>query len=98
MILSRASFRCIASSVPEKPKKANPIVDARKAFEKKRLVSVKENFNKLVMIASSDVKELGDFIKELDEIHRKELFPADRSSKGDADENIFLDQEVDSQK
>ena len=82
-------------------KKENPVQKARKAFEKNRGDSLKENVNKLIAIANKDIKEYGDFIKELDEIHKKELKkdkkPANASaaesieSIDDSSDNIFLD-------
>lgn len=67
---TRASFVKVRCS---SEKKDSAVTVARKAFEKKRAKSVKENFNKLLVVANSDVKEIGDFLKELDEIHKKEM-------------------------
>ena len=95
MLLSRRPFRCFASRDSELPKPPSPIQESRKAFEKRRLVSLKENFSKLVMIATADAKELTDFAKELDELHKKEFavifdkVPAAQSNT----ENIFLEEE-----
>jgi hypothetical protein len=93
MLLSRRSIICVASS--KKPD--NPVVAARKAFEKRRMTSVKENFNKLVVIATADAKEVTDFLKELDEIHKKALMPKSElmatssNSSGEGEEdNTFL--------
>ncbi len=61
--------RCHASA----EKKENPITVARKAFEKKRAVNAKENLNKVIRVADADLKEYGNFFKELEEIHRKEF-------------------------
>ena len=76
-------------------KKENPVQKARKIFEKKRGDSLKENVNKLVAIANKDIKEYGDFIKELDEIHKKELKkdkkPTNTDSMDESGENIFLE-------
>jgi hypothetical protein len=72
MFLRRAAFKIRCSSSSEK-KPPNPVQKARKTFEKKRGDSLKENVNKLILIANKDIKEYGDFIKELDEIHKKEL-------------------------
>jgi len=87
-------------------KKTNPISVSRKNFEKTRSESLKENFNKLMVIASSDLKEYSDFFKELDEIHKKELgqladnlkeqFSKSNSSsavKVIDDENIFVERD-----
>lgn len=70
--------RCCASSSSSSSKKVgenpvNPVTVSRKRFEAKRGVSLKENLNKLLVIANADIKEYGDFIKELDEIHKKEV-------------------------
>lgn len=89
-MLSRRAMTCVASTDGDKLTRRNRIADARKAFEKRRLVSVKENFNKLVMIATSDVKELTDFLKEIDEAHKQELMPKSGPSP-DSGENIFRD-------
>lgn len=92
MLLSRRSLVCVASSAK---KTESPILRARKAFETKRMVSLKENLNKIVAIATADVKELTDFVKELDELHKKELMPskyskAEDTSEDQTDENIFV--------
>ncbi len=90
MILSRR-MTCVASAA-KKPE--SPIQLARKAFEKKRITSLKENINKLVMIATADTKEVVEFIKELDELHKKELMPnAVKETDVQQEENIFLKQE-----
>ena len=94
MILSRR-MTCVAS-VSKKPD--SPIQLARKAYEKKRMVSLKENINKLITIATADTKEVVEFIKELDELHKKELMPnavkeTTVSEEQQDEENIFLKQE-----
>lgn len=94
MLLSRRSLVCVASA----KKAESPIVRARKAFESKRMVSLKENLNKIVAIATADVKELTDFVKELDDLHKKELMPnkyktSETSAveeEDQSDENIFV--------
>lgn len=97
MILSRRALSCVACANGKKVD--TPIVNARKAFEAKRMSSLKENFNKMVAIANADAKELVDFVKELDELHKKELMPSSTSTSGkvdpeaDSDENIFLNQD-----
>jgi hypothetical protein len=66
----------------------NNIVAARKLFEKKRLVSLKDNFNKLILIATADTKEITDFVKELDELHKKELnYNKKKDENDDADDD-----------
>ena len=92
MLLSRRSVVCVASA----KKTESPIVRARKAFETKRMASLKENLNKIVAIATADVKELTDFVKELDDLHRKELMPGKSKTEESVvdedqnDENIFV--------
>jgi hypothetical protein len=93
--------RCCASKKSE----TNPVSVSRKRFEAKRGVSLKENLNKLLVIANADIKEYGDFFKELDEIHKKEVnafidkvkaggsSPASSSSSEDEGENIFVSKE-----
>lgn len=66
MMLSKLKINCSLKS-------ENPIVDARKRFEKKRNIVLKDNFNKIANIASSEVKDLKGFIDELDQLHRKEF-------------------------
>lgn len=92
MLLSRRSLVCVASA----KKTESPIVRARKTFETKRMVSLKENLNKIVAIATADVKELTDFVKELDDLHKKELMPGKSKTTDESvaeedqsDENIF---------
>ena len=100
---SRVTIKPLCSS----EKKINPVSVTRKNFEKTRSESLKENFNKLIVIASSDIKEYSDFFKELDEIHKKELsqfadnlkqnFSKSNSSSSSVkvidEENIFVDKE-----
>ena len=93
MMLTRRSLKCLATS--QKPQ--NNITVARKAFESRRFISVKENFNKLVLIATSDTKEISDFMKELDLLHKKhfEKTPTtpttSTTDESSSDENIFLE-------
>lgn len=98
MILARnlatRSVKCSVASRDNSPK--NNIVAARKLFESKRLVSLKENVNKLILIATSDTKEISDFIKELDELHKKELNY--NKKKSDSEENEDEDDDEDSEK
>ena len=93
MMLTRCRLNVQACHTPKKPD--TPVVTARKAFEKKRMVSLKDNINKLVAIANADTKEVTDFLKELDQLHKKELMPASsdtrsNDSDADSDENIFI--------
>jgi len=81
MLFARKSVTCRASSKDNAPK--NHIVAARKLFESKRLVSLKENVNKLILIATADTKEISDFVKELDELHKKELNYNKKKAKDD---------------
>lgn len=77
---------CHAASRYNSPK--NHIVAARKLFESKRLVSLKENVNKLILIATADTKEISDFVKELDELHKKELnYNKKKSDEEDDDDD-----------
>lgn len=87
-MLSRKALTCVASG-GEKPSKYNKIAETRKTFEKRRLVAMKENFNKLVMIATAETKELGDFLKDLDAVHKSELMP--KEEKQSDSENVFKD-------
>jgi hypothetical protein len=66
MMLSKLKINCSIKS-------NNPIVDARKRFEQKRNIVLKDNFNKIANIASSEIKDLKGFIDELDQLHRKEF-------------------------
>lgn len=100
MMLSRVPrLNCYAKYDSKVSKADNPIINARKAFEKKRMTSLKENFNKLVTIATADSKEVVDFVKELDELHKKEIekfmdkMPktVGSSNENESKENIFLD-------
>lgn len=70
LLRNRSVSKILCSS---EKKKESPISISRKQFEKKRNVSLKENVNKLLAIASGDVKEYSEFFKELDDIHKKEL-------------------------
>jgi len=56
-----------------KKKDDSPMHIARKNFEKKRTVGLKENVNKLLQIANADAKVYGDFFHELDAIHKKAI-------------------------
>lgn len=86
--------RCVAAS--DSP---NSIKDARKRFEKERTVTIKDNFNKVLGIANVEVKEVGGFLKELDQLHKDILGSwGDKKSASvvaneeDArDDNIFAD-------
>lgn len=100
MILARnlatRSATCRATSSRDNSPKNN-IVAARKLFESKRLVSLKENVNKLILIATADTKEISDFIKELDELHKKELnYNKKKSDEENEDEDE--DDDEDSEK
>ena len=85
---------CHAASRDNSPK--NHIVAARKLFESKRLVSLKENVNKLILIATADTKEISDFVKELDELHKKELnYNKKKSDEEDEDDDDTEDNNED---
>lgn len=77
MMLTR-KLNVVCCSAPKKPER--PIHNARKLFEKKRIATIKENISKLVSIASNDSKEVVDFLKELDELHKKELWGSESES------------------
>lgn len=74
----KGSVVCLATN--EKPipnnnnnNNKNGINEARKKFEKERNVTLKENLNKVLAIGNNEVKEVGGFLKELDELHKKQL-------------------------
>lgn len=96
LLTSRSRINIITRASADK--KENPISIARKAYEAKRTVTAKENLNKLLMIASSDIKELNEFIKDLDDIHKKEMTEIVTKIQGKKkdeiveDENIFKDE------
>jgi len=71
MISRTSTVRCVAKASSNKPE--HPITIARKSFEAKRSITLKENFNKLALLATADTKEISDFIKVIDELHRKEF-------------------------
>jgi len=77
ILASRTSLKCVAScqnsSSSQTPKVDNPIVQARKRFEAARQVAAKDTFNKLSAIAAADMKQVTDFLVELDTLHKKEL-------------------------
>ena len=87
---SRTLFVPVCES--KKPKE-NPINASRKAFEKKRGVTLKENVNALLKIANTDIKESGDFIKNLDELHKqalKEIFKKKESEESVVKESVEI--------
>lgn len=95
---SRIVCKCYAS---KDQKTENAITIARKAFEKKRAVNAKENLNKVLLVADTDLKEYYNFFKELEEIHRKEFLtlhdkvvaPLKRVT-GSTDEKVKTDEAV----
>lgn len=102
-IFAAKSRSCCLKLKCSSQKQENPVTVARKAFENKRSKTAKENLNKLLFVANSDAKEIGDFLKELDELHKKELstlfdkvkskvnVPADEDNDAE-DSNIFVKQ------
>lgn len=54
-------------------KKDNPVTTSRKAFEAKRVKTAKENLNKVLIIANTDIRECNEFIKELDTLHKQQF-------------------------
>jgi len=73
-IRCRGTLKCVASC-QNSNKTESPIVGARKRFEAKRQQAAKEAFSKLSAIAAADVKQVTDFLVELDTLHKKELMP-----------------------
>lgn len=72
----------------------------RKEFEAKRTAHIKENFNKFLVIGSSELKDYSDLFNELDKKHRdyfnkifnkKELTENKNTFDDDSDEDIFKD-------
>lgn len=105
LIKSRTTTTIKCSS--DKTKTETPVTVARKAFEKKRSVSLKENANKLLAIATADWTEIKTFAQELDQIHKKEInefvqqikthITKDNTTQDDvtSDKNIFLTKDLD---
>lgn len=102
-VISRSRVAFVPACSAKKTNET-PINVARKNFEKKRVSSLKENFNTLLSIANSDVKQYTEFLKEIDELHKKELKqfvdkvkPRDVTSSDlketSEEDNIFLDKE-----
>lgn len=85
MFMTRKPLVCKAFS----EKSTNPITVARKTFEQKRSIVLKKNLNNLIQIATADTKELADFAKELDQIHKKLLFEKDSKPESTDLENVF---------
>lgn len=72
MMLNRA--RCVQARCDASRKDAvNPVVAARKRFEKKRSSVLKDNFNKIVLIGTAEIADVKEFLVELDQIHKKEV-------------------------
>lgn len=81
--------------------KPSPASVLRKKIEAKRSTQLKENFNKLTMIATADTKFLTDTLTELDVLHKgffekymkPQNVPSDVNDDDISvvdDENIFL--------
>ena len=80
----------------------SPFNVSRKRYENKRIANAKENFNKMSLIVTNDIKDFADAIKECDTLHRKTFedikndfekrWPKKNENTIDEDnENIFLD-------
>lgn len=92
MLLSRkcvVSVRAESSAPP--PNKVNVY---RKKVESQRTSMLKENLNKLGVIANADVKFLQDTFTELDKLHKewfdKNFKRTDKVSKEDDGDTMFL--------
>ena len=93
MLAARRSLVCVAQQKPQS-QSLNTINVARKAFEKRRLASAKENFNKLMLIATSDTKDITDFVTELDKLHKERFeswMPAAKQEANNDESSIFRD-------
>jgi uncharacterized membrane protein YjjP (DUF1212 family) len=90
LLRSRTTTKISCSS----EKKESSISISRKQFEKKRNISLKENVNKLLIIASSDLKEYSDFFKELDEIHKKEINKIIDKVKNKSSESSIIEESI----
>lgn len=73
--ITRMSVRVNAES------KQQPVAGLRKKLEEKRKVSLKENLNKLSIVATEDFKFVSETVQELDKIH-KEWFDKNFQKKG----------------
>lgn len=94
--VSRSRYvRCVAASDDA----SNSINEARKRFQKERQVTIKDNFNKVLGIANVEVKEVGGFLKELDQLHKdilgswggKKSASTVAKEEDARDDNIFAD-------
>ncbi len=94
----RLIVRVHAENKPQSTdKKVLPLLNTELA--KQRNATIKENINKLIAIATNDVKEFNELIKELDIEHKKALKfasyedskeqPTNSGTESD-DENIFI--------
>lgn len=76
-------------------KVVTPMTHLRNKVEKQRMATLRENMNKLSIIAGADVKFLYDTFVELDLIHKK-LFDykeVSSNNKDEDDDNIFIKKE-----
>ena len=95
LLLSRSripsvSVRC--ETTANRLKQAFPLLTGKSAQQ--RNATIKENLNKLIAIATTDMKECYDLAVELDVAHKKALFPKGEhacDAKG-TEENIFVDE------
>lgn len=88
------SIRAEQSSAQTK-KVVTPMTHLRNKVEKQRLATLRENMNKLSIVAGADVKFLYETFVELDLIHKKLFDYKEVSSKENEEEegNIFLKKE-----
>ena len=84
-MISRNVSVCVRASA-EKP--ANKVSVFRKKVEAKRNAMLKENINKLAMIASVDSKFVSDTFQELDVMHRKFFEDAFGKTKKESPEDV----------
>lgn len=85
-----------ASSSSAAKKVVTPMTDLRKKLEKQRTATIRENMNKLAVIAGADVRFMYDALLELDTVHKK-LFDYKEVTKAEDDENVFMKKEGETQ-
>jgi hypothetical protein len=81
------SVKCEGS----KPNKMFPLLNGPSA--QKRNISIKENMNLLIEIGTREFKEVNEFIKELDEAHKKS-FNIPLKKENDTDTDTEFEPEV----
>ena len=65
VIASRSTIKVRACSTNEK------LTEAGRIFRIKRIQSIKDNLNKFLILGATDIKEVGDHLKELDLLHKE---------------------------